>query len=255
MRTIWLPFFAYCNVLYLVPVYGGGGSACFSMPQEGDCDTETDRWYYNSEESQCVNFMYGDCPQNGNNFGSEQECQSACKGAVKGPPKRPQRPGRPPQSGGKGRESEENETTGGKGQGGGKWRPKPGGWPSKPQKPIGRPWPPKKRPRPSGSEEENETGSKGHGGGRWPRPKPRPRPRPPRPPSKRPGRGSCAARTSRSKKKCDGTEGMWFNNGAFMTCTTVKGRACPTVGSFFATCEDCMRACYPPRVKQCEFMT
>uniref|UniRef100_A0A131YHQ2 Pancreatic trypsin inhibitor n=1 Tax=Rhipicephalus appendiculatus TaxID=34631 RepID=A0A131YHQ2_RHIAP len=239
MRTPWLQFFAYCNVVYFVPVHGRG-SGCLSMPTEGDCDTETDHWYYNSEESKCVNFMYGDCAQDGNNFVSAQECESACKGAGKG---------RPPQKGGKGRGSEENETVGGKGQGGGKWRPGPGGWPKKPKKPNRRPWPPKKRPRPSGPEEENETGWKGHGGGGRQRPKPWPKP-----PSKGPGRGSCAARTTRSKKGCGNSEGMWFYNGAFMTCTTVKYRACPTVGSFFASCEDCMSACQPRKLKQCQHL-
>ncbi|KAL3196117.1 hypothetical protein MRX96_015596 [Rhipicephalus microplus] len=71
------------------------------MPSEGDdCDTQTDRWYYNKDELTCLNFMYGDCPQPGNNFASVQECENACKGAGKGPPQVPLPPSRPPQRGG-----------------------------------------------------------------------------------------------------------------------------------------------------------
>uniref|UniRef100_A0A6G5A744 Putative bovine pancreatic trypsin inhibitor n=1 Tax=Rhipicephalus microplus TaxID=6941 RepID=A0A6G5A744_RHIMP len=116
---------------------------CFRMPSEGDdCDTQTDRWYYNKDELTCLNFMYGDCPQPGNNFASVQECENACKGAGKGPPQVPLPPSRPPQKGG---------TKPPKG----KWPPGGGGQPQKPWRPSGRPVrPPKKRPSSKGPEEK-----------------------------------------------------------------------------------------------------
>nr|XP_037275292.1 papilin-like [Rhipicephalus microplus] len=244
MRIPLLPFFACYNVLYLAPVkVRAAAQGCFRMPSEGDdCDTQTDRWYYNKDELTCLNFMYGDCPQPGNNFASVQECENACKGAGKGPPQVPLPPSRPPQRGG---------TKPPKG----KWPPGGGGQPQKPWRPSGRPVrPPKNRPSSKGPEEENETVAKRPGGGRWPRPRPRPRPRPPKPPSKHPGRGSCAARLRR-KKGCSGYEGMWFNNGAFMSCSRVKEGYCPTVGEFFASCEECMSKCRPRQLKQCQYMT
>uniref|UniRef100_A0A131YFJ5 Pancreatic trypsin inhibitor n=1 Tax=Rhipicephalus appendiculatus TaxID=34631 RepID=A0A131YFJ5_RHIAP len=243
MRILVLPFFACYNVVYFAPVTVGAASNCFRMPSEGDdCDTQTDRWYYNKDEVACVNFMYGDCPQGGNDFASVEECEKSCKGAGKGPPQRPLPPERPPHKGG-------NEPSKGK------WPPGGGGRPHKPWKPWGKPpRPPKKRPQ--GPGEENETVPKRPGGGGWPRPGPRPRPRPPKPPSKRPGGGgSCAARLRRKKGGCSAYEGMWFNNGAFMSCSRVKEGYCPTVGSFFATCEECMGKCRPRQLKQCQYMT
>ncbi|XP_037503017.1 proline-rich protein HaeIII subfamily 1 [Rhipicephalus sanguineus] len=140
-----------------------------------------------------------------------------------------------------------------------------------PRHPPSKGRPPWKKPKypPKGSEEENETGggsTKGQGGGGWKPPK-RPSKRPPRPkwppqrppkkwpkpPSKGPGRGHCAARM-RKKKGCGDYEGMWYNNGEFYTCSRVRRGGCPTLGSFFATCEECMEACHPRKIKQCQFM-
>uniref|UniRef100_A0A6G5A7M9 Putative bovine pancreatic trypsin inhibitor n=1 Tax=Rhipicephalus microplus TaxID=6941 RepID=A0A6G5A7M9_RHIMP len=238
MRITLLPFLAYYHVVFFVPVDGKGGrSECYSMPQEDDdnCETDVSRWYYNKEEGKCVTFMYGECPRGSNNFNSDEACTQACKNAGSGPmipqrpippPKRPERPG-----------------------------------PSK----GGRPW--NKRPPKKGSEGENETGpggwpTKGPGSGGW-KPQKRP-PKPhwppykppkkwPKPPSKKPGSGSCAARM-RKKKGCGDFEGMWFNNAPFVTCSRVRKGACPTVGAFFPSCEECMGACYRHRIKQCAYM-
>uniref|UniRef100_A0A6G5A922 Putative bovine pancreatic trypsin inhibitor n=1 Tax=Rhipicephalus microplus TaxID=6941 RepID=A0A6G5A922_RHIMP len=100
MRIFLLPFFAGCNVVYFAPV--GAMPDCLRMPLEGDeCETETDRWYFNKEEGACVNFMYGDCAAGGNSFASVQECESACRGAGRGPPQLPVPPKKPPHKGGK----------------------------------------------------------------------------------------------------------------------------------------------------------
>lgn len=234
MRILLVPFFTYFNVAYFVP--GEARSGCLAMPPEdGDCDTDTNRWYYDSREGKCQNFMYGDCPPTGNDFPTKEECESNCKGKGQQMPQRPEKPPKfppkghkppskwtkPPKGGqgtnrpGKGSE-EENEVIKGPG-GGGRYRPRP---------PMG-PWPPRKRPQKP-----------------WPRP-----------PSKGPGAGSCAARAVRKKwgKSCSGYGGMWFNNAGFYTCSRVKEGYCPTVGTFYATCEECMGACQPLKIKQCQY--
>uniref|UniRef100_L7LSQ7 Putative monolaris n=1 Tax=Rhipicephalus pulchellus TaxID=72859 RepID=L7LSQ7_RHIPC len=232
MRILLFPFFAFYNVVFLVPAPAkGASSACYSMPSEDEeCESDVSKWYYDKNEVKCVNFMYGECPTGSNIFDTEDQCKTACKDAgsgPKGPPPPPKPPkGRPPSKG-------------------------------RPQK---KPKYPKKRPG-----EENETGSsgestKGPGAGGWKPPRRPQRPhRPPgtrpKPPAKGKGRGSCAARMRR-KKGCD-FEGTWYNNGAFYTCSRVRKGGCPTVGSFFATCEECMGACYhlQRKIKQCAFMT
>uniref|UniRef100_A0A224YB67 Pancreatic trypsin inhibitor n=1 Tax=Rhipicephalus zambeziensis TaxID=60191 RepID=A0A224YB67_9ACAR len=235
MRVFLLPLFAYCNFISWVPVGAQKGkSVCYSMPSEDDddCDSDVSKWYYNKVEGSCVNFMYGECPAGQNIFGTADECNALCKGAGSGPAK-PERPSGPP-----------------------KGPPRP---PRPPPSKGGRPW--NKRPNKKEPGEENET-TKGHGSGGWRPPKRPQRPhwtpqKPPKkwpkPPSNKPGRGHCAARM-RKKKGCGNFEGMWFNNAPFVTCSRVRQGACPTVGSFFATCEECMGACYRHRIKQCEYM-
>uniref|UniRef100_A0A131YJB5 Pancreatic trypsin inhibitor n=1 Tax=Rhipicephalus appendiculatus TaxID=34631 RepID=A0A131YJB5_RHIAP len=241
MRIFLLHFFAYYNVIWVPADAQKGGSVCYLMPSDDDenCDTDVSKWYYNKDEGKCVNFMYGECPAGNNIFKSSEECNAACQGAGSGPakPQRPIGPSKHPQ------------------------RPPP----SKGRPPWGTKYPPK------GPGEENETGSssestKGPGAGRW-RPPKRPQKRPPgprwpphrppkkwpKPPSKGPGRGTCAARM-RKKKGCGDYEGMWYNNAQFMTCTRVRKGGCPTVGSFFATCEECMGACQRRKIKQCQYL-
>ncbi|XP_075721697.1 uncharacterized protein LOC119167178 [Rhipicephalus microplus] len=238
MRIILIPLLAYQQVIFFVPVDAKGGiSDCYSMPNEDDeCEAEVNRWYYNRDEKKCVNFMYGECARGSNNFDSDDACMQACKNAGGGPVT-PQRPVWPPKGPTKG--------------------------PSKGHPP----WNKKPRPPGKGPQDENETGSggwptKGQVSGGW---KPQKRPqrphwpprRPPKkwpaPPSKKPGHGHCGARM-RKNKGCD-YEGMWFNNAPFVTCSRVRKGGCPTVGAFFASCEECMGACYRHRIKQCQYMT
>lgn len=257
MRVFLLPFFAYYNVISWVPVGAQKGkSVCYMMPSEDDedCNTDVSKWYYNKAEGTCVNFMYGECPAGQNIFDTIDSCNAVCKGAGSGPAK-PERPSGPI----KGPQSPQRPLR----------PPRPPRLPPSKGRP-GRPW--NKRPNKKGPGEENETGSssestKGPGSGGW-RPgkgphwrpqKPHwPPPRPPKkwpgPPSKKPGPGSCGARM-RKKKGCGNFEGMWFNNAPFVTCSRVRQGACPTIGSFFATCEECMGKCYRHRIKQCEYMT
>nr|XP_050037121.1 basic salivary proline-rich protein 4-like [Dermacentor andersoni] len=306
MRTFFVPFLTYYIIVRFVPCDGKAAASsrgCLAMPKEGDdCESPIDHWYYSRTEGKCMNFMYGDCPESGNNFDTEQECTDACKnagagqpagkpdgGPVKGHAGRP-RPSRPRGS------SEEND-------GGSSRRPGrhdagaghhkgPGSRPGKGHRRRPRP------PRPRGSSEEDDGGNsrrpvrKGSeeddtktgrvpprrpGGNRRPyRPSrphnPRPPmlkpPRPtvpkherptggtkhrPRPPLPHPGKGSCGARLKRGN--CEENADMWFNDGDFMTCSRVPAGRCPTLGSFFESCEDCMKKCRPHQRRQCEFKT
>ncbi|XP_037575617.1 papilin-like isoform X3 [Dermacentor silvarum] len=226
---------------------------CLSMPTDDEeCDSNTNKWYYNKVEGNCENFMYGDCPVQGNIFDTKDECTNTCKNAGEGQHKK--KPGSGYGKGSKGRPTPSRPSGSSEKNAGGGTR----------------------RPGRKGSEED-ETGpsrgpGKGHGGNRWPprpsipqKPKPHKPHRPvyqnpfggtkhrPRPPHQRPGKGSCGARPKRGD--CDDNRGKWFNNGPFMTCSRVRKGNCPTVGSFFESCEDCMRKCRPNKIHTCQFMT
>ncbi|XP_013390688.1 WAP four-disulfide core domain protein 8-like [Lingula anatina] len=68
-----------------VPANGGEagtpGSAqdvCREPKVVGHCKGSHTRYFFNSESNSCEEFTYGGCGGNGNNFGSLQQCQSAC---------------------------------------------------------------------------------------------------------------------------------------------------------------------------------
>ncbi|XP_023166272.2 papilin isoform X2 [Drosophila hydei] len=51
---------------------------CFRGPEPGNCYENTTRWYYNSQEGLCDEFVYTGCGGNDNNFATEEECQNDC---------------------------------------------------------------------------------------------------------------------------------------------------------------------------------
>lgn len=199
------------------------------MPDDGgECESHVDEWYYNADEGRCAPFMYGDCPQNGNIFPNEDECKNACM--RKGPPEtskgskgrpRPQVPGG------------SSQETGGPGH----RRPVKGSSTKKPaqrQRPM-RPtggWPPTKQRFPKQNKRP------GGGGNRWP-PKEK----------KRPGRANCGVSIKRGM--CDDYTSMWYFNGQFGFCSRVPQGRCPTHGSFFESCEECMEKCNRAKVSRC----
>jgi hypothetical protein len=56
------------------------GDVCFELMEVGPCQAETPRWYFNSTNNKCQQFMYGGCGGNQNNFQSEEMCNTVCPG-------------------------------------------------------------------------------------------------------------------------------------------------------------------------------
>ena len=46
---------------------------------EGPCGGAQQRYFYDPEEGKCLQFRYGGCKGNINNFESKKDCQIACK--------------------------------------------------------------------------------------------------------------------------------------------------------------------------------
>ena len=51
------------------------------MPKEvGPCQAFQTRWHFDQTEQRCVQFNYGGCGSNANNFVTEKDCRYACGG-------------------------------------------------------------------------------------------------------------------------------------------------------------------------------
>nr|XP_045010004.1 papilin [Jaculus jaculus] len=53
---------------------------CLLPSAHGSCTDWAARWYFVASVGQCNRFWYGGCHGNANNFASEQECMSSCRG-------------------------------------------------------------------------------------------------------------------------------------------------------------------------------
>ncbi|XP_057586709.1 papilin isoform X2 [Hippopotamus amphibius kiboko] len=62
---------------------------CLLPSAHGSCTDWAARWYFIASVGQCNRFWYGGCHGNANNFASEEECVSSCRGPQHGP-RRPQ---------------------------------------------------------------------------------------------------------------------------------------------------------------------
>jgi len=51
---------------------------CSLPPETGRCKAHFTRWYYDPQAGKCLNFIYGGCNGNMNNFKSLAECSSVC---------------------------------------------------------------------------------------------------------------------------------------------------------------------------------
>ncbi|XP_031784533.1 papilin isoform X3 [Nasonia vitripennis] len=57
---------------------------CFLPDERGPCQNYQNKWFYDSREGICKQFVYGGCSSNGNNFNSREECEYRC-GEVQDP--------------------------------------------------------------------------------------------------------------------------------------------------------------------------
>uniref|UniRef100_A0A672GL28 BPTI/Kunitz inhibitor domain-containing protein n=1 Tax=Salarias fasciatus TaxID=181472 RepID=A0A672GL28_SALFA len=49
--------------------------ACFLPQDQGDCQTYTMMWFFDTEQNECARFWYGGCGGNQNRFKTQEECQ------------------------------------------------------------------------------------------------------------------------------------------------------------------------------------
>ncbi|KAM8832838.1 kunitz-type protease inhibitor 1b isoform 2-T2 [Spinachia spinachia] len=68
------------NVSVLVLDPERSSTLCLSPPKVGPCRAAFHRWRYNATTGACEHFLFGGCKSNSNNFLSEDECVSACRG-------------------------------------------------------------------------------------------------------------------------------------------------------------------------------
>ncbi|TRZ01831.1 hypothetical protein DNTS_004273 [Danionella cerebrum] len=59
---------------------------CLMPVEEGACDEDIQRWFYNTLRQRCELFSYSGCGGNPNNFRTELECQKTCFRIPKIPP-------------------------------------------------------------------------------------------------------------------------------------------------------------------------
>ncbi|CAK6431941.1 unnamed protein product [Pipistrellus nathusii] len=58
---------------------------CLLPSALGSCTDWAPRWYFIASVGRCNRFWYGGCHGNANNFASEEECMSSCRGAQQAP--------------------------------------------------------------------------------------------------------------------------------------------------------------------------
>lgn len=51
---------------------------CSLPPETGPCRAAFRRWYFNSTVNECVEFVYGGCEGNENNFETKENCNTTC---------------------------------------------------------------------------------------------------------------------------------------------------------------------------------
>ncbi|XP_061654565.1 amyloid beta (A4) precursor protein a isoform X1 [Phyllopteryx taeniolatus] len=55
---------------------------CWASAETGPCRAMLPRWYFDRREGRCVQFIYGGCGGNRNNFESEEYCRSVCRSVI-----------------------------------------------------------------------------------------------------------------------------------------------------------------------------
>lgn len=57
----------------------GRPAFCQLLPDPGPCTSQVQRWYFLPREGDCIEFPWGGCQGNDNNFLSLEQCRSACQ--------------------------------------------------------------------------------------------------------------------------------------------------------------------------------
>uniref|UniRef100_A0A1A7WI30 Amyloid-beta A4 protein n=2 Tax=Iconisemion striatum TaxID=60296 RepID=A0A1A7WI30_9TELE len=55
---------------------------CWANAETGPCRAMLSRWYFDRQEGRCVQFIYGGCGGNRNNFESEEYCLAVCRSVI-----------------------------------------------------------------------------------------------------------------------------------------------------------------------------
>nr|Q90W97.1 RecName: Full=Kunitz-type serine protease inhibitor textilinin-5; Short=Txln-5; Flags: Precursor [Pseudonaja textilis textilis]AAK95523.1 textilinin [Pseudonaja textilis textilis] len=51
---------------------------CELLPDTGSCEDFTGAFHYSTRDRECIEFIYGGCGGNANNFITKEECESTC---------------------------------------------------------------------------------------------------------------------------------------------------------------------------------
>lgn len=62
------------------PIIASPADRCSLPMRKGVCRALIPRWSYDAEAKKCIEFKFGGCDGNGNNFGTEKQCMDACEG-------------------------------------------------------------------------------------------------------------------------------------------------------------------------------
>lgn len=62
------------------PLIASPAERCLLPIRKGVCRALIPRWSYDLETKKCIEFKFGGCDGNGNNFGTEKQCMDACRG-------------------------------------------------------------------------------------------------------------------------------------------------------------------------------
>ena len=83
IRNSWYKGLIVCQLLIFVLCFGFFNSElCELPPVTGPCRAAFPRWYYNSTAGKCLEFTYGGCMGNANNFDTDSNCTITCAPSV-----------------------------------------------------------------------------------------------------------------------------------------------------------------------------